>query len=776
MIDFDVLRHFGTTNELLREVFTCDKDSPHKKARKRIEDLAESRIHEALRWSLRAYPMFYAADLAWDGPVVTKELLPLMQYAQGKINFEKLKPFIKELSPDMRRKVCKTNSKNEITGINLPDFLHVSVNLVKSLLTRRRAALVQRVLGTYPFMKYDSYSRSYVAQLRADVLTQRVEQISTAYNYPHDFSQRTLECLMYGHTIEFPNCAWEQVPQFRKKKLPEGQQTEDHKFDIKRVLEREGIPFVAPHPTRSMLDPAHPPHTVNTDTGVEWTNFWDIVTYRDVEHNTAFWNRNKIFYTENYASTLSAGRDYFNIYYPDGCAPFPTDYNHSLALENDRKHGVGIYNADCRDNSLLIAKHRMKVIPSEWGLGQYPAPVWLSLTVGGTGTILHAEWLPSTPAIYYQINSHDGRRFNAGFAHEALPWQDEMNNLLNQILMVQNTSLLMLIGVNSDKVDEKTIDGLRKMVARKELSVPQLYTFSAAMQAETGVGGQPIEISSAQGTVQINALFQSLIQLMALAERALNTSPQELGQSQPRETSAMEISVLSDVQNALIEFFSQGLDDGNSAKKKLVYESFMALGSNEIFVPVVNRYENATIEAAGFRVVNEAEEGESPVNVSDTRQLTIVGTKDLLEYNYTYTNRDAVERINNPRSAEVLVQALAQLNNLGLTERLGQEQLFKLMNAIFRLAGAPVDVIFSLRESDNPDDPIGGAPSDREQIREAFSTVMQQLQAANARTDQIEQLLTTLTGGQPQQAGAMPAEAAPPQPIQQPEMAAPAAM
>ena len=86
LVDLHVLKErFGTSNERLKHIFTARADSDDAKLRKTWEDRIESRIHDGVMWGIKNYQFYYAADLAWDSNLISKEIIPLSLYAQGKI-------------------------------------------------------------------------------------------------------------------------------------------------------------------------------------------------------------------------------------------------------------------------------------------------------------------------------------------------------------------------------------------------------------------------------------------------------------------------------------------------------------------------------------------------------------------------------------------------------------------------------------------------------------------------------------------------------------------
>ena len=85
-----------------------------------------------------------------------------------------------------------------------------------------------------------------------------------------------------------------------------------------------------------------------------------------------------------------------------------------------------------------------KINPAEEGIGDYPHDVWMKMVVASDNTVLHAEFLPSIPAIYGGLNQNDARMVNISVAHELMPFQDQMNNIMNKMLHDMKISMMKI--------------------------------------------------------------------------------------------------------------------------------------------------------------------------------------------------------------------------------------------------------------------------------------------------------------------------------------------
>lgn len=774
MIDEKILdKKYGTNKKAFEKLFTAEQGTDLWKKRNRWEKRIMNRIDEGVQRGLRNYQHYYASDLAWDGQVINKQVVPLIEYAQGKIDFRRCKDKISDLSEETKKKFCKYNESGEIVDFDLGKFHEVWVNLVRSLITRRVAARAVPFINRWPLFRYDPISTDFTAKLRADVLSQRIEMMTNQYGYRHDIVQILRDSLLYGHIVEFPAAAWTVQKQARKKQraegLTRGEYTEDE-FEVEEFIEKEGIPFVRPHPTRVFHDNAYSLASINSDTGCRYIGYWDVYRFGDIAHNPNYFNRNAVEISGSFRSYLDQYHGYFEAFFdpcnmkfpnaPDGGAP---------PGQNDRLNNVGFYSGEHEDSSIALVNYFEKVIPRDVGLGDYPYPVWVRLLVADKTTIIFGQIMPSIPAIYYGYNENDNREFNPSFAQEIMPWQDQLSNQMTQLLMLQKQSLIKLILLDLDVLDEEMVVEFRKIAKADQLYVaPHVLEYHGEKARKLGQNLQDsIKIVQSDMLQNVEHYFRSIVQIVSIAERILNFSPQEQGQPAPREITAKEVDTINTTTQTMYDFIGLGLEEGSSAKKKLLYESLITKSQDKVRVPVTRQYKKETIERAGFELLNTdyTEEGAAS-NYRESGEQTVLGTKYALIYDYNFTSREAI-RPPDSKSAEVLVQLVTQLTQIsGSMERIGEEQFFKLITEIFRLTGIQTEIRFDQDERRQGrmeevarEDREGGGPQVQQvlqQIQQAMQGLAGQSEENSARVAQIEEILTRAMGSVSGPPGATP--------------------
>jgi hypothetical protein len=745
MIDFDILKEAGTTNERLRKILTCtDTENPDHKIREKIEDMVSSRMTEHVTYSLRNHQLYSAVDMAWDSSPINKTTMPLVLYAQKRIDMKSCAKALEGVKS--LEQYAKRDESGKIVDIDLPKFFEVNVNLVRSFVTRRLAAQVNKYNNLYPFFKYESRTTGPVGKLRADALSQRMDIMADQFDYRHFQTQAIRDMFLYGHSVAFPRASWERDVQWTKSPVAEAFKT-DGSFEgtipkVSRVT-KEGLGWITPHPSRLFWDNAYPLTSINTDSGANYCGFWDVVRYGDIADNPAFFNRDVVGFSDAKDSVFVTFSDYFTQHYtkitPASTIADPAAYN-------DRVNNVGRYSGKMADASVIVGEYYWKCNPNEFGIGDYPYPVWIHLKVAGDNTIIFAEIMPSTPAAVFSFNENDSRLLNLSVAHELMPYQDQLTNLMTQLLETAKADLFSVAVINSDifpDTDEgaKVLEDFRNTMAGKNFYA-STHVLEASFQKLRDLGIDPrsdnvFKVVRSSPSTALTTIFQSIQNLLATAERLMALSPQEQGQPAPRETSATEVTIINNTTESVYNFISESIDEGRAAMKRICYECLIAKGASEVYLPVVNRYTDDVIAKAGFRYVPDEDEAISSVG---TRR-TIVGTTSNLVHDYIFTSRDGSERALNTMSAQNLIQLFQIITQSQiLLPNIPKDKVFEIVNEIFRLLGA-TDLRLQAPPGQEGDSLLEGAGGMSPEAIEQIAQAVQQ------NSQDIQQIAGVLQGG-----------------------------
>lgn len=707
MVSKKLLELTGCTPVRLRDIFTCaNAESANGKIRKRIEERVKSRVLDGMQVSLGASKIHQAVDMAWDSTPIQSQVIPLLLFAQGKIQLETLAA-ISEKDKTLS-KYCSKDAEGRLK-IDLPRLYEVSINLIRSYVTRRLAAQSSRFSNLWPYFKYEPFGTDEVAKLRGEALSQRIDVMVNAYNYRHLFPQSFRHMFLYGRAVMFPRCAWDTQIGWR----PKAENVEGEETKIESFVEKEGVDLVLAHPSRYYWDRSAPLPNINTDNGPSYIGYWDVVTYGVLKAGE-YYNIDRVSTSSDIAGIVSAYSYYFSQYFDPKVMKMP-DCN---VDGNDRRVQIGLYTANDCDKGVVVTQHFEKINPHTEGIGTLNTNVWLRLSVAGDGTIIGAEFMPSIPAIYGGFNENDDRLVNASMATELMAFQDQLSNIFSQMLATMRTSMSQIWAIDKDLLDKDAQEYMKDVVKKGQYyGDPHVLFYSGSQTREAGFQSPDVNPRSLLTIIQANAsqtVHDSLKAIEAVlnaADRLMVLSPNEIGQPNPREVSAREVTEIATTTNSISSFISDGIDEQRQAFKKLLYESLIGFSEQTFRIAAISRYTRATIAAAGFNIEND----KAGADGNDRIKSAIIGKPDKLIYDYYFNSRDGAERPSNAQAAGALSQLMGQVLQVEpLVQAIGRRRIFDIFNEIFRLSGVPYNLVIEDGEEEGVPriEPTGPAPQD----------------------------------------------------------------
>jgi hypothetical protein len=728
-VDYQVLQVFGTTNARLKEIFTAEatqmrepvkgESKEEKKVRlahnrqlkadcetrERFQRKIQARLDEGISRGLKNWRLYAAVDMAWDSNVITKQTIPLQLYAQGKIDVESA---ITTLSSIPGGKQYISMDENGKPKVDVPKFIETTVNLLRSVINRRHSAQKNKYNNAWPYYAFESRSTGLPAKLRADVLSQLADIMVDQFGHRHHDGDVMRNGMLYARALDFVRSSWEVEKAYRRSdvNIPASRE------NMEEVITKQGVAFINPHPSRVFFDNAYPITSLNTDTGCEYCGFWDLVRWSAVADNPDYINKQAVGWTSKMwgnGGFLERYSDYFAQYQYTIVPPTLGTTDPSAA--NDRQANIGLYANTQDDSSVLLANYYERLVPKDYGMGDYPFPVWVRLVVSEDGTVLFPEIMPSTPAASLEINGSDNREVNVSLAMELLGFQDQMTNLVTQMLLLCQIDVFKVIGLNSDTIDAASLAEAKKQLSGRNWSgAPLIVTYSLAKLIELNINptqavGAAVMVSEARQQASIASCFDAMMKLMTLVEKMIAMSPHEQGQPAPREISATEVTEISNTTSSVYSSISDDIDEYRAAKKRIIYESATACYRGNIEAPVKDRYTPKTIAMAGF-MPKAGEDEDWNIGANKPRRTTVIGSARALVHDYIFTSRDGAERPVNTQAANTLVQLIGQVLAVPqVAQAMGKEKIYELFNEVFRLSGAGVDLNLSLKEGE--DDALG---------------------------------------------------------------------
>ena len=754
MIDLEILESVGTTNERLKEIFTAvlpPKDSVSEEEYKKKEadvklrsfwqDRIQARLSDHMTASLTNQQIYSAVDLAWDSRPINKQIYPLMLYAQGLLDVGACAKSLTALG--CGDKYVTKNEKGEIIGIDLPSFVETEVNLIRSVITRRLAAQSNRFSNLWPLYVYEPRFTDEVGKLQADLVSQRMDIMADQFDYRHHDVQVDRDTFLYGHCIAFSRCSWEREVQWAKDtkaiELQTKEEREGKKIPVKAVVVKEGLSFHNPHPSRDFWDNTYPLASINTDSGCTYIGNWDVMRKGDIEDDPNYWNKADLAYSSDVVSLFSTYAQYFSQYYCTINAPG----FESSSSGNDRVNNIGLYSTQPKDSAVVVANYFEKVVPKSHGIGDYPYPVWIRFVQGGDKTVIFSELYPYTPAAVDSYNENDNRQINISVAHELMGYQDQMSNLLSYLLLSMKSDCHKMLLLNIDVLSPEQVKQYRAE-AKAKVRYNEVQVVECSFSKMAGLGIDPsrsVQFIETRSGTQVNIIFQAMTTLLGIVERMMALSPQEQGQPAPRETTATENTLIAATTESVFSFKSDSHDEYRAAKKRMLYNAWMAFGSKNFKLPVANRYSEATIKAAGLELAGHEVQNElNQPPGTPLRDITVIGTKEKLVADYIFTTRDGSERAVNSQVAGSLINALQLMQQPGTAQLLPKSKLYEILNEIFRKLGG-IDLNLQLKPGES--DAVGIDAN--QQVQQILEQLTQQAEQSAGKIQGLTQIVEQLT-------------------------------
>lgn len=708
MVDLELLKKRGYSPEKYKSFFTSETPAS---GIKELKDLVSSREKEGVQRSIKNSRLWWAIDRAYDAPFRQVSYTLVEGILSKKLDDRRILQITKDwglghlLIPkrDSNGKTCCYPDGTPMQKLHLPTFFQILIPLVQSYLKIRWGKLFTD-LNQNPLHKFDPLKLTLANLVKCEIVTDRIQLMSTQMGYPADLRQTIFQTLLYGFCLKFPMEDWYKETQTI---LEDGKE--------KEFVYKEGVRFAIPHPSRSFADLAHRPDTINSDTGCEYGGYWDAIRFGDMERNKKLWNTDKIAF-----SGSSWFNDLWSPYtelYP--CALMFPDLTPAALAPTQREANLNYYGAHEKDKAVLQCSMVVKIRPKEFGLFDYDGPVWHRFMLAAGETVVHCVPLAYNPMVYYGYDADANREVNSSLGLELLPHQDHLGNLLSQYLYSVKKNLASATFYNTDILSDED-------VANIESVGEELYRgFKFIPFSRTELNWKKQTEKEAFYNVvfprhDTGMIAQAMSTMIGILERLLGFSSQEIGQPAAHEQSATEITTIHANQSIRLSFTNSFIEDGLYAEKNLLYDATMAYSSDEVFAEVgdLNDKRREALKEMGFKIENEPD-GHTKAGVR--------GNKKGLRLEGFIRAAAGLERLNNSQVAIGMMQTFQViLSQQQLVAALGVPQIIDLFNKVMVYAGFDKD--FRLKATSEGAPPEQAAAAQRQlqammvQVAEAVST------------------------------------------------------
>ena len=727
-------------------------DSQTIEKRPRIKELVErirDIIRDGIKRNRRDYRLFKAMDWAYDSPFYQISYTQLRGLLSNNADERKVMETVNQwglahLLPNVidanGNACCDPLTKKPMKAFNLPVFFNIFVPIVMSYITIRWAKLFND-RNLVPLYKYEPVQYTKENRLRCEVITQIVQRQSAWFGYAEDERQTILQTLLYGFCINFPREAWFS----EKQEGPDG----------KPKIIREGLRFDMPHPSRVYYDLYHRLSSLNTNSGCEYAGHWMIRRYRDINDCPLYWNKDRI--SIGSVSWFDLKSDFLEEVFPcqmsfpsqsateglGGAGPLDRQ------SEAYRNYGQGDFNS-----ATLVTEHFQKLVPKENGLGDYEYPVWFRIVMASDNAVIWAEPLAFDRLPTYAYDADFNRARFRSLALEIMPFQDHIGNLMTQWIAAVKENLLNPIFVDKEKLPAEALKQLQNM-GFKEFGGRKFFPFSSTENYRMKIDQKEAfytPVLTRHNTQEIALCIEGVLNML---DRTMQLSPQEIGQAASHEQTAEETKVISQNTSTRVTFTGSFIDNGDYAKKVMLYDAMMAYADDDITVGISSAFAATEEELKKLMTkVGLKIQDDSTYDPNDPDSMrSVKAEKSALALESFSSTRDASERIDNPAIADAMSKIfIAIAGNEVLIQSVGAVQLIELLNQIvvtaglpkeFRLKGKNIDVNASAQEQSDQASQMITQFAD--QVKLAIAQSQQEtLQAAAQQTQQI----VASTGGE----------------------------
>lgn len=670
---------------------------------KRLVDLLRSNIQDGHNNGLEDWRSVHAVDCAYETPFNQQTPTLVRNILSRGLNEDQTIAALKDYGLSESELFMKVKSPviggTDLLMPNFPVFYEVFIPIVRAYVDTVHAQIFNE-RNTSPLLPYKPLKETTRNRILCEIWTDIAQTLSTWYGYPAVLEQAIQQMLKYGICLAFPLEEWHTEYQV----VDDGDGPET-------MTVKEGIRYTHPHPTRMAYDLKYPLSSINTDTGTEWCFYWHVLSYGQILDNRNYWNRRSIFSGTDWFSSPLAG-SYFDEVYPCRKSFPPAAHGFGFNTKITREDRAAWYTSSTqRDQSVFVAEYYRKIIPANFGLGDYKYPVWHHFTVAGDDTIIWMEPCAYTPAWFMGYNYDQMAARNPSLALELIPWQDTLGNLLSQMLLTSKQNLLKINLYDTNQLDKNDIARFNNLGERKYRGWEWLGFDSMAKRAGN--------YNPAQAVIPVNLPFASInehLQMFPLVlnimERVLGISAQDAGAAATHQQSKAEVVQTASSGKLRRARTAAGVDAGTDAWKRQLKDGYSAYGDPDITAQVSADIENLPkhLEELGL------------VKHSTTKEKVIVtGHKKKLRLEAFAASNQGPLFPNEKEVAQAILSAVQTIvGQAPLFQKVGVEAILDMIEQGVRLAGGPKD----FRLNSQKDDGKGDIP---EAVKEALIELSKQI-------------------------------------------------
>lgn len=706
MLDMKFLAKRGVSSAAWKAIFTLEKaemQEKHPRVAKLVERISD-RIRQARENNIRDSAVYAAIDFAYRAPFNQTTPTLVQNILSKKLSADDTLKALKSWGLDEKELFLQvphpTMAGQTVQMLNPPVFFQILIPVVKAYTTIRAAKLFND-RNTSPLLPFSPLKQTEKNRVICEVVTDLVETISTWYGYAEVLKDGITQALKYGVMLAFTREEWD----CEKQEFPTGDVDSKGRSNGKSETVKEGLRYIMPHPTRMYYDLQYPLTTLNTDTGTEYLGHWQVLRYGDILDNRKYWNRRQIAVGTNWFQQEYVGNFFAEVY------PCRLSYPPIAPRQETREDRIAMYSNNNRDHAVFLTNHFEKIIPADWGLGDYKHPVWTRFIMAGEETVVWASPGAYTSAWFIGYDYDSQAAQQSSFSLEAIPFQDHLGNLLTQMILTAKQNLAQVTYYDTNIVNKEDVTSLKNLGERFYRGF-NFLPFDSMKAQRAGIKSSDAFQSPQMPYRDIGQLVTIMSNVLNLMERVLQMSAQEVGAAAQHYQSAQEIGVMQSASTNRIAFTGSGVDSGIAGWKRQIYQASQAYADTDFTAEVSADIPQlqAILNSLGF-------EAQFP----GRQRIQVKGKRTALRIEGFASNAPGSPRQQNQALAQIIYQTIGAVSqNPELFQKVGSDNIIRLLEDAAKLSGSGNDFKLKVREGQD-----GGVGPD--QIKEAMTAMQQQI-------------------------------------------------
>src|SRR3990167_11509290 len=261
-VNIQDLKKAGVYSGAYKGLFTAPLAKKDSRIRK-LEETISGRIRDTRNNNFADYRTFLAIDIAHEQHFAGTATMLIQNLAKKNLDAAGVLRELGSWGLSERDLFFDVDVPGQGTKkvLNYPVLFEVLLPVVIAYHTIRLAGIFGE-RDTSPCFRFVPLQQTDKNRVACNIWEDIVDTIATWYGYSAYKKQAISQMLKYGTMVAFPLEEWH---------------CEKQVHDDQTIVQKEGLRYAMPHPSRMGIDLNHPAPTINTDSGCEWGLHWSVL-------------------------------------------------------------------------------------------------------------------------------------------------------------------------------------------------------------------------------------------------------------------------------------------------------------------------------------------------------------------------------------------------------------------------------------------------------------------------------------------------------------------